>query len=141
MRLIVVVLLLLAPLALATSSGELTALSDLYYACNGDSWLNNSNWLVGDPCDNSTFTWYGVSCENDHVVGLYLNDNGLDGTLPSSMENLYDADTFSLFNNEISGTIPENWNTVRTRFSVHCVWNKFPWARRLGVHIARPGYR
>lgn len=30
------------------------------------------------------------------------------------MENLYDADTFSLFDNEISGSIPENWSTVRT---------------------------
>lgn len=102
------------PLALATSSGELTALSDLFYACDGDNWLDNSNWLVGDPCENSTFSWYGVSCENNHVVGLYLNDNGLDGTLPTSLTNLYEADTFSLFNNEISGPIPDNWNNVKT---------------------------
>ena len=36
---VAVLILLFAPLALATSAGELTALSDLYYDCNGDEWL------------------------------------------------------------------------------------------------------
>ncbi len=35
----------------------------LYTAFSGDSWLNNSNWLVGeDPCANK---WFGVICADN----------------------------------------------------------------------------
>ena len=39
--------------------------------------------------------------------------------------NLYEADTFSLFNNEISGRLPENWNSVRTLVKIDLHGNFF----------------
>ena len=35
------------------------ALVDIYFATNGQQWLNNANWMDGDPCLNS---WFGVTC-------------------------------------------------------------------------------
>ena len=98
---------------IATSQSELSALSGLYYATDGDNWVNNTNWFVGDPCASADFVWYGVSCENNHVVALYLSENGLYGSIPDSLIDLYNLDTISLFDNDIFGSIPSNWNSLR----------------------------
>lgn len=97
----------------ATTKNEITALSDLYYATDGDNWRNNTNWLVGDPCASSASAWYGVYCESGHVFGLYLADNELYGSLTESMINLYNLDTISLENNDLFNSIPSNWNQFR----------------------------
>ena len=36
-----------------------SALVSLYQATDGPNWKNNSNWMVGEPCQNA---WYGVFC-------------------------------------------------------------------------------
>ena len=41
---------------------ERKALVELYEATNGENWEFNSNWLIGDPCENQ---WYGIECGKD----------------------------------------------------------------------------
>ncbi|KAI3940681.1 hypothetical protein MKW98_030000 [Papaver atlanticum] len=64
----------------------------------------------GDPCLPSPYTWDWVACDSDNdsprVTALYLNDLGLEGTLPdfSAMSAL---ETINLNNNSFTQGIPE----------------------------------
>lgn len=80
--------------AAAVPPAELAALSDLYFGTGGSaSWSETEGWdtldggATTDPCGGE---WYGVTCDEagKHVVKLELNDNGLDGSLPESIEDL-----------------------------------------------------
>lgn len=81
------------------------ALFDFYDGLNGDNWLDNSGWLVGDPCSNSTRfetvppfdflfnnsnfinytfgSWIGLICATEignlqsHVVVMYADSSQL----------------------------------------------------------------
>jgi hypothetical protein len=47
---------------------ECDALVDLYTSTDGSQWRNNTGWnLTNTPCN-----WYGVSCNGEHVIRLYL---------------------------------------------------------------------
>lgn len=64
---------------------EREALIALYNATDGPHWVNNSNWCSDNPLSE----WYGVDLDNDdHVIGLYLSYNGLNGPLPAEMAHL-----------------------------------------------------
>ena len=93
------------------TNGELQALNDLYNSCGGTNWINKTNWMSGDPCSNS---WFGVYCTSGHVSALQLTTNGLYGTLPISLANLYELQTLSLDDNEISGSIPDTLYQIRS---------------------------
>ena len=47
------------------------ALMDLYLSTSGPIWLNNTNWMSGDPCRER---WSGVKCSfiGDVVLDLYV---------------------------------------------------------------------
>ena len=56
---------------------ECEALVDLYASTNGPHWSNQSGWLqTNTPCN-----WYGVLCNNGHVIVLACANNGLSGPL------------------------------------------------------------
>jgi len=38
------------PLCSGVTVAERRGLEDLYSALNGRSWVNNKNWMSGDPC-------------------------------------------------------------------------------------------
>ena len=38
----------------------LKALTTLYNSTNGQRWFKKTNWLTGDPCNDS---WFGVTCD------------------------------------------------------------------------------
>jgi hypothetical protein len=108
---------------------ERQALVFFYDAANGDSWTNNTNWKVGDPCDDN---WFGVICKNANttVDALSLPNNNLDGVIfqsigdlvnitgidlsgnnlfnppPTEMQNLTQLDSLNLANNILSGMLP-----------------------------------
>ncbi len=45
------------------------ALIDLYDATSGQSWVNNTNWNIGDPCINN---WSGVNCNSGGTTVIHL---------------------------------------------------------------------
>ena len=86
-----------------TSVADLVALISLYKATDGPNWTNNTNWLSETPVGE----WYGVSTDSSgRVVGLSLNDNGLNGTIPNELGSLASLESLRLYQNQLSGEIP-----------------------------------
>ncbi|WP_419166844.1 hypothetical protein [Candidatus Palauibacter sp.] len=79
------------------------ALEAIYAALGGPDWLQSENWLSGHPLDN----WHGVEVDGDgRVVGLDLEFNGLEGTLPPQLGDLPRLRSLRLSRNAVSGGIP-----------------------------------
>ncbi|MEM6642365.1 MAG: FG-GAP-like repeat-containing protein, partial [Bacteroidota bacterium] len=87
--------------AQGVNTSDSTALVDLYNSTNGPSWFVNTNWLSGQ-----VENWFGVSVTDGRVTAIVLNDNNLNGSLPSSIGNLDSLKTLELALNSLSGTIP-----------------------------------
>ena len=99
-------------------SKQQQALTALYHASDGPSWLKKSNWL-----DNSVSycEWYGVTCsQNNDVQALDLGSNGLKGTLSSELSALTELQVLLLSNSAISGTLTSelfgNWTRLQRLF-------------------------
>lgn len=83
------------------STTEKRALLDLYTTTNGENWTHS--WDTSEPVTN----WYGVTIENDKVVGLSLLFNNIKGSLPASIGDLKNLRVLELSFNMISGPLPE----------------------------------
>jgi hypothetical protein len=81
---------------------ECQVLVTLYETTDGDHWLDNTGWLV----DRTACTWYGVICQQEHVVELQLYYNELVGTLPPEIEKLAHLRGLYLDANHLSGPLP-----------------------------------
>ena len=63
---------------------ECEALVALYESTDGDNWNHNTDWLATNtPC-----SWYGVTCEAEHVTMLKLPGNNAQGALPAEIGEL-----------------------------------------------------
>ena len=83
-------------------TGECQALVALYEATNGPHWNNHAGWLeVPSPC-----LWFGVSCENGHVVQLSMNNNNLAGPLPAEIGDLPALTDLLIAGDSLSGPLP-----------------------------------
>ena len=81
---------------------ECYALEAFFDSTNGESWIDNTGWLVdSDPCN-----WYGVFCSDDRVWVLHLQDNNLSGQIPSEIGFLSQINHIVLSDNRITGSIP-----------------------------------
>lgn len=89
----------------AIPASERAVLLNLYTSTNGASWTTSINWndAAGTEC-----TWYGVSCDGAQttVTGVDLSSNNLAGSLPSSLNNLTNLQTFKVNGNQLTGSIP-----------------------------------
>ena len=98
-------LLCLAPGARAQDgvATDKAALTALYNATGGANWTPNTNWTSDEPLSS----WFGVTTNSDgRVTRLVLNDNGLDGTLPTALGDLSELEKLDLQDNALSGALP-----------------------------------
>ena len=107
-NLLPVVLLCLAAGARAQQGSVATdkaALQALYDATNGADWTDDTNWGTAQALS----TWHGVTTNGDgRVTRLELQENGLNGTLPTELENLTHLESLLLDRNyALTGPLPD----------------------------------
>ncbi len=93
---------------------EIQPLLDLYEDTGGDNWTNNTGWeggYNGNDCDFCN--WFGVTCNNSgEITEIALNNNNLNGTLPSTLTDMTSLKRLELGINNISGTVPNTWDNT-----------------------------
>ena len=80
-----------------TRDAERGGLVDLFNSAAGILWTDSTGWDTGDD----QCTWFGVTCDafDDHVVGLRLPSNGLQGVVPPTIADLQELVTLELTDN------------------------------------------
>jgi len=77
-------------------------LSLLYYSTSGDNWYNKRNWLTNaSECD-----WEFITCEDKNVTHILLDNNNLNGTIPSEISKLISLQNIDFTTNVLYGTLP-----------------------------------
>ena len=119
-------------------STELDALHDLYTATKGELWtwypeayLGNI-WNFTQPEPNPcTQNWQGVTCTSDcevapcHVLLLELVGYGMNGQLPSSLDQLSHLTTLDIGSNyHLDGTIPSSIGSISTLLVLRLWYNQ-----------------
>jgi Leucine-rich repeat (LRR) protein/predicted transcriptional regulator YdeE len=74
------------------------ALVAIYDSTGGSSWKRGQNWLTGKVSE-----WEGVTTINGRVRLLYLNDFGLQNSLPSQIGDLTGLYSLMINNNDVTG--------------------------------------
>lgn len=81
---------------------DYAALVDFFNATNGPNWTTKTNWLT----DCNVCSWHGVTCGmGKRVAEIRLPNNGLSGSLPSSLSAL-SLFVLELADNKLSGSVP-----------------------------------
>jgi Leucine-rich repeat (LRR) protein len=107
------------------------ALATLYYSTNGDDWFLNNDWLS----DNDECTWRSrnllhPACDGEgRMQSLFLNKNGLNGTIPVELSLLSDSlKDFQLAGGawgcQLVGTIPSELSSMTNLVSIHLESNR-----------------
>lgn len=95
------------------------ALATLYFATNGESWSNNSQWLDNeDECGRwFSFVASGLPCDpsTGGVTKLWLEKNNLEGTLPKEIGLLTSLVELVLNQNDLGSTIPSEIGELVSR--------------------------
>uniref|UniRef100_A0A7S2K8S2 Leucine-rich repeat-containing N-terminal plant-type domain-containing protein n=1 Tax=Leptocylindrus danicus TaxID=163516 RepID=A0A7S2K8S2_9STRA len=99
------------------------ALTELYTATNGDTWLNNDLWLSASAsiCD-----WYGVVCTNENseiITALQLSANNLNGTIPAAIALLKELTDLELYENAITGVLPTELGMMQSLQNLYVYTN------------------
>ncbi len=83
---------------------ECAALVALYDSSNGPGWTYNDDWLITNtPC-----SWYGVTCQTNHVHRIVLSSNALSGTIPIMLGDLANLRALQLDHNQLNGPLPDS---------------------------------
>jgi len=102
-----------------TQRSQKFALATIYASLGGSQWTNNTNWLANeDVC-----TWFGVSCAQDYVTELVLDENNLLGMLPSELSLLERLQFLMVARNKISGPMPVSLFSIQALGTVDVGFN------------------
>ena len=88
---------------------ECDALIALYNSANGGGWLQSTGWTSAPGVTPEPCGWFGVTCSAGaprHVIALELPGNGLNGTIPPELGDLFALQTLDLSGNQLIGGIP-----------------------------------
>jgi Leucine-rich repeat (LRR) protein len=102
----------IAPTGIGTLEGDRLALIDFYNATGGPNWTSTTNtstnkWLINGACGQSPCGWNGVTCSNNRVVSLSVNNNNLVGSIPPEIGKLTALTSLLIANNSnLTGSIP-----------------------------------
>ncbi|CAM9256808.1 unnamed protein product [Ectocarpus sp. 13 AM-2016] len=82
------------------SSMDRAALIALFRSTDGANWNRKSNWNT----DAGLATWEGIHLNHaGRVVGLFLRDNNLHGSIPGELGGLGKVQLLRLDGNQLSG--------------------------------------
>lgn len=97
-------------------------LSVLYLAMGGINWSHNNGWFELDGA--CTCCYFGVTCDGHNVVGIDLQNNNLDGSIPSELGLLTTLMILNLArNNGISGKLPTDLGHLTSLVHLSLVHN------------------
>ena len=101
--LLAIYLVLISNLSFAIPAAEREALITFYNSTGGNQWTSNNGWLgaVGTEC-----SWFGITCIEDDVTVIELENNGLTGSIPSELGQLSQLLALELDFNQLTGSIP-----------------------------------
>ena len=89
---------------------DFEALADLFYSSDGMNWNKKINWLINcDPCSG----WYGISCSNNRVIKIELQNNNLRGVISNKLSDLSELAILEMSDNSIRGTIPSSLSVLQ----------------------------
>jgi len=106
------VLSLWGSLQAAIPAEERAALIALYNATGGDNWTNQDGWKTpplhtdGFALPGTEGDWDGAVVSGDHVIGIFLSNNQLNGSIPPELGNFSNLEDLKLGSNQLSGSIP-----------------------------------
>src|SRR5258706_11146643 len=98
-------LLAAVPCRGAIPAAQRSALISIYNSTGGPGWTNRTGWLgkAGTEC-----SWSGVSCDSaaTTVTQLLLSNNGLAGSLPSSIGSFPALQSLEAESNSLTSALP-----------------------------------
>ena len=72
-----------------------------YEETRGISWVENTNWVTSE----NVCEWFGIVCENDRVVSIELESNGVSGQFPPETFQLDLLENLNLKGNRMTFTL------------------------------------
>jgi len=97
------------------------ALATIYYSTFGDGWIVNDYWLS----DVSECEWHGITCNDDYVIELKLDENQLEGSLPDEIGVLLSLESLNADDNSITGSIPSTIGNLKNMIEIDIDTNYF----------------
>ena len=82
---------------------DCAVLKTFYDDAGGDNWKTSTNWKTTNPLGQ----WHGITVSGGRVTEIKLTENQLTGTISTGLSALSNLVELSLWNNSLSGTIPD----------------------------------